>query len=429
MNFADPGVRAASLVRLRWGAALAEVFSLLVAHYTFDAEVPVGAVVSLVALMIATNVALAAVVSRRAVPAPAVAGVLAFDMLHLTALLALAGGSSNPFSVLYLVLISLAALMLGPRWTWGLALFAASAYAALFWLVPHPPMDHSGEGFASHLRAMWIAFTAAAGLIAYFVVRLASEVERRDHELEEVRERAGRHERLASLTTLAAGAAHELGTPLSTVAVVAKELERGMEGRPGPEWASMREDVALIRREMDRCRHIINGMAARSGDMEGELPRPLGRSEIVALVRRELSAEEASRVDLPLDDGPAPPVFAPPRALVGAVLNLIRNGLDASPPGGRVSLALGVTGTSGTSVVVSDVGTGMRPDVLARASDPFFTTKPPGSGLGLGLFLARTLAERLGGRFEITSTPGAGTAVRLELPPAPVAAAGAADVV
>jgi two-component system sensor histidine kinase RegB len=186
----------------------------------------------------------------------------------------------------------------------------------------------------------------------------------------------------------------------------------------------MREDVTLIRRELDRCRRILNGMAAGSGDVEGELPRPLERVEIVALVRNELTPEEAARVDLPVDDGQALLIYAPPRALVGAVLNLLRNGLHASPPAARVVLAIEADGASGARVAVTDRGTGMAPEVLARASDPFFTTKPPGSGLGLGLFLARTLAERLGGRFEIVSSAGAGTRVLLELPPPPAAAAG-----
>jgi two-component system sensor histidine kinase RegB len=284
--------------------------------------------------------------------------------------------------------------------------------------------DHTGEGFASHLRAMWIAFTVAAGLIAYFVVRLASEVEGRDRELAEVRERAGRHERLASLTTLAAGAAHELGTPLATVAVVAKELERALDGLPEARAVSMREDVTLIRRELDRCRTILNGMAARSGDLEGELPQPMTAAELVTGIREGLSQDELTRVDLPAARVPPVAIYAPPRALVSSVLNLLRNGLDASHDGGRVSLSIEASDSPGVRIVVLDHGTGMEPAVAARASDPFFTTKPPGSGLGLGLFLARTLTERLGGRFEMASRPEAGTRVELELPGPPAAAMG-----
>ena len=139
-----------------------EAFSVLVARYTFGADLPLTLVLSLVGLMAASNLALAARAHGRAMPSPAIAAVLAFDMLQLTALLALVGGSSNPFSILYLVQISMAALMLGPRWTWVLAALATAAYAMLFALVPAPAADHPGEGFASHLRVMWLAFPAGA---------------------------------------------------------------------------------------------------------------------------------------------------------------------------------------------------------------------------------------------------------------------------
>jgi two-component system sensor histidine kinase RegB len=431
---ADPAVdprselRALSLVRLRWGAVAGEAFSLLVARYTFGADLPLAVVLALVGLMAASNLLLASVVRRRAIPAAWIAAVLAFDTVQLTAVLAAVGGSSNPFSILYLVQITMAALMLGPRWTWALAGLAATAYAALFVLVPPSPVlhDHTGEHFASHLRSMWMAFSVAAGLIAYFVVRLAAELERREQELVAERERASRHERLAALTTLAAGAAHELGTPLATVAVVARELEVAVCRLPGPVQESMGEDVRLIRSELDRCRLILDRMAARSGETAGEQPEPVTGEGFAREVVSNLSEDEAARVDVRLQEGVS--VFvAPPRALAASVLNLVRNGLDASAPAGRVTMEIGaaVSGDHARILItVSDRGPGMPPDVLSRACEPFFTTKAPGQGLGLGLFLARTLVEHLGGRFTLDSTPGTGTRASVELP----AAAGAAAV-
>lgn len=407
-----------SLVRLRWGAVAGEAFSLLVAQYTFRADLPLAPALALVGLMAATNVALALAVRGRRLRAPECAAVLAFDVLQLTALLALVGGASNPFSILYLVQISMAALILGPRWTWSLAALAASAYATLFVLVPAPVMmhDHTGEGFASHLRVMWVAFTAAAALITYFVARLSGELERRESELRAVRERAVRHERVAALTTLAAGAAHELGTPLGTVAVAAGELQRVVERTGGPAADAMRDDLRLIRRELDRCRRILDGMAAGAGELVGEAPATIPASILLDEVRAALRPGEVERLDTRDACGPDR-LVAPRRALAGAVANLVRNAFDASP-GGRVTLSVVPAPNGGVRLTVEDAGSGMPADVLARAGEPFFTTKPPGQGLGLGLFLARSLADRLGGRFEIDSAPGAGTRVSIELPSA-----------
>ncbi len=414
---AESDPRTTSLIRLRWGAVAGEAFSLLVARYTVGADLPLSPALALVGLMAATNVALALALRGRPLRAPRCAAVLAFDVLQLTALLALVGGASNPFSILYLVQISMAALILGPRWTWGLAGLAAAAYAALFVLVPAPVMmhDHTGEGFASHLRVMWIAFTAAAALTTYFVARLSGELERRELELRDVRELAARHERVAALTTLAAGAAHELGTPLGTVAVAAGELHRAVEKAGGPLASAMRDDLRLIRQELDRCRRILDGMAAGSGDLVGEAPAALEVSALVQEVKAALPPGRASRLDV-RDGGPGQ-LVAPRRALAGAVANLVQNAFDAAPDG-RVKLRVAPLPGGGVRITVEDRGPGMASEVLARVGEPFYTTKPPGQGLGLGLFLARSLADRLGGRFDIESTPGAGTRVSMELPPA-----------
>ncbi|HSK11308.1 MAG TPA: ATP-binding protein [Vicinamibacterales bacterium] len=254
-------------------------------------------------------------------------------------------------------------------------------------------------------------------LIAYFVARLSGENERREAELRTVREQAARHERVAALTTLAAGAAHELGTPLATVAVAAGELQRAVDHGGGPASVAMREDLQLIRRELDRCRRILDGMAAGAGEMVGEAPTAFPVAGLLEEVRATLRQEDRGRVELRDLTGGQMRIVTPRRAVVGAVVNLVRNAIDASAPPDPVTLTVSATDQGGVRVTVEDRGAGMPPSVLARAGDPFFTTKPPGQGLGLGLFLARSLADRLAGRFDLDSSPGLGTRASIELPP------------
>jgi two-component system sensor histidine kinase RegB len=253
----------------------------------------------------------------------------------------------------------------------------------------------------------------AVGLTAYFVVQLAAALERRDAEIAGVREQAARNERLASLTTLAAGAAHELGTPLGTIGVVARELERSIEALGAQAPDGMAEDARLIRSELHRCRRILDEMSARAGENAGESPEVVRLGDVVAESLQALPDGLAERVSA---EGLSEIIVrAPQHALARALFNLVRNGLEAGGPEGRVTISGGLT-DGWLRLAVSDAGPGMPADVLARAGEPFFSTKPAGRGMGLGLFLTRTLLENLGGRMRLESSPPAGTTVWVELP-------------
>jgi two-component system, sensor histidine kinase RegB len=398
------------LVRLRWGAVVGQTTTIGLALVVFHAPLPLERLGGLVAALFGSNLGL--VWARRFVkaPRPLCGAALSFDALQLTGLLWTTGGAANPFSVLYLVYITLAAVVLGARWTWSLAALCVACYGLLF--VTHVPVEHLAHldaGMQLHLQGMWLAFCVAAGLTAYFVVQMSTAIERSDRELAATRERAARSERLASLATLAAGAAHELGTPLATIAVAAKELERSIQGLPEARTHALLEDAVLIRSELDRCRDPRPPGGRRRGGA-GRRPHGVRRGGADG-GRRGGSPRLRSRVTIHLAGEPM--VHALRGALLQFIRNLVRNALDARAE--CVGVRLEATGSSLT-VVVDDDGRGMPPDVLARVGEPFFTTKGRGAGLGLGVFLARSLCEQMGGRLILESTADVGTTARAEVP-------------
>jgi two-component system sensor histidine kinase RegB len=319
---------------------------------------------------------------------------------------------------LYIVHIALAAVVLRAYWTWGLVGLSFAGFGSLFlgdtgptgtWF-EHP--DQHMMHMRMHMQGMWIAFGIAAVFIVYFVTRVTRDLARRDAELARARAAAERSEKLASLATLAAGAAHELATPLSTIAVVARELERSLERAGALDGAVA--DARLIRNEVTRCRAILEQLAADAGASAGEAFAELSvhgllDKAIEGLPQRErirsAIAGEAEHVQL----------FLPARAVAQAVRGVLENALQASPPESSVLVHANKTAER-CAIVVEDRGPGMPPEVLSRVGEPFFTTKEPGKGMGLGLFLTRVVLERIGGGVAIDSRPGEGTRVELSVP-------------
>lgn len=412
------------MVRLRWGAAASEFSAAMLAQHVFEVPLRMTPLLWLVALAALSNVAFAYRVHRGQAGPATVAAVLLFDTLSLGAMLAVSGGPANPFSILFLVYVTLSAVMLQRRWTWWITGCSILAFAAQFlWHVPVPELSghgmhdmhgmhgmhggHGQQGFAAHLYGMVVAFTVAAVLVAAFVSRTAEALRRRDQELSAARARA---ERLASLSALAGGAAHELGSPLGTIAVAAKELERSLQNAAADEgWVA---DAQLVRSEVQRCRDILDRMSAEAGEYAGE-PRVRVAADVLANeAAAELSSEQRQRLRLQCETEQA--LDVPRRAFVGALVNLLRNAFDASAAAAPVTLHV-TSVDDGVRFEVSDEGHGM-PDVdLQRAVEPFFTTKEPGRGMGLGLFLVDTLVQRMGGRFAIQSTEGVGTRCTVEV--------------
>jgi two-component system sensor histidine kinase RegB len=400
---------------LRWTAVAGQTLTVLWVVYGLRLALPLPAVFACIGLTALTNLALQRVPAARGESPGFIAAWLAFDILLLTVLLHLTGGPHNPFTAFYLAHVALAAVVLPPLWTTLVAGLCSAGFGLLFLgraALPAPAEPMCGVGPAMplhlHLSGMFAAFVLTALAIVFFAARLQQALRRREADLAEARAAAARHERFAALATLAAGAAHELGTPLGTIVVAAGEVARVARGLP--DQPDLADDAELIREEAARCRTILDRLESQSGDAPREIPV----AEIAGILRARFPE------GLEIDAAPGvTAVFAPPEAFLQALLSLVKNAFDASP--GRAVVTCSIRPESdGVGVHVSDRGEGLSPEARIHAGEPFFTTKPQGRGTGLGLFLVRMLAERLGGEFRLsTATPG-GTTATLLLPRAQI---------
>lgn len=389
------------LLRLRLAALFGMGAVLAAAWFTLGLRVPLPPVLGLFAMALISLFSLAKWQRERT----AAASALVVDTLLLTALLAMTGGPSNPFTVFYLVPVVLAALLLGGAWSWAMVALCAACFGALFpW---HWPLEMNGQpapccqaeatgGLSFHLYGMWVAFVVVAACVAGFVNRMNAAMSAREAQLHAARAQS---ERFASLAALAAGAAHEIATPLATIAVAAKEMLRGAEG-------GIKEDAQLIRDEVDRCRRILDGMNPQAAPNAGSCRL----DETLAQVRARFGPAvtvtgDGANGEIPLDAA----------SLERMLGNLVKNALDASPAGMPVRVEAQVQAKR-VRIRVTDAGPGMDAATLARAGEPFFTTKEPGAGMGLGLFVTRLLAQSIGGTLTLTPNPGQGLCAELDLP-------------
>jgi two-component system, sensor histidine kinase RegB len=418
------------LLRLRWFAVFGQLVAVLVAVGIAGVHVPWFPLLGLVAVTAITNASYGVwlrganhakqpgeTTHVEIAEADKIATTLMMvDIVTLTAMLYLSGGIENPFSLFYFVNLAVGGVILRPRWAWVLTAMAIIGSGSL--IVASLPIEgfprrevHPGSRL--YFVGLFVANALCSSVVTYFVTRTAAELTRSERELSETQARHAQTQRLEGLTTLAAGAAHELATPLSTIDVIARELDRHLKDCETP--ASVREDLRLIDHQLEMCKQILRRMRGAAGD---SMINQWNHTTVGELIDCALEGvRDPDRVDV--TDGPihveAQPLWLPQEAMAQAIRNLIHNGLDASGANGRVQIDTKIK-DSKLEVRIRDYGCGMSEEELGRAGEPFFTTKEPGRGMGLGLFLTRSVVSRLGGKLNFQSVPGVGTDALVVIP-------------
>jgi len=334
---------------------------------------------------------------------------LLVDIIFFSVLLYFSGGASNPFISYYLIPISIAAITLPRSYTASIALIALSGYSLL--LIYYIPvmaiapshMGHTMAGNNLHIIGMWANFAISAAIISYFVSQIARELELQQQKIAEHREQQLENEQLLAIGTLAAGTAHELGTPLNTMRLLVDEMQQAENGN---------KDIALLSQQIDQCKITLKQLQSTANEsssnqystqsLQGYFEQLIERWQ---LMRPELNA----KVNYDKSEYPAPDIRFHP-TIAQSILNLLNNAADASPTGVEVSISW-----SDVEVIIciKDFGEGYQ---TTTSSDlkPFSTNKA--DGLGLGLFLSQNTVTRFGGSISLDKLPEGGTLTKLCLP-------------
>lgn len=342
---------------------------------------------------------------------------LALDVLFLTLLLYLAGGSTNPFISYYLVLLTISAATLPWSYTWMIAASTIAAYSFLvFFYQPLMSaenamvMGHAAHGesfFGLHIVGMWLTFVASALLITYFVVKMAQAIREQDAVLAQQRESALHDEQLLAVATQAAGAAHELSTPLSTMSVVIGELQQDHLGD-----SELQEDLKILDSQVRSCKRSLQSMVDRS---EAGMKEPDETVVAVAYIESLLGRWRLMRPDVYSrfqveSPGDSPQIIVD-ETMSQAILNLLNNAGDASPDRVEINLSWDQREMLFT---IRDYGEGISMELAEKMGKPFISTKR--KGLGLGLFLSHATVARFDGKVALYNHEQGGTLTELSLP-------------
>ncbi|HKY82148.1 MAG TPA: ATP-binding protein [Sphingobium sp.] len=402
----------ALLVQLRWIAIAGQVATILFVHWAMGINLPIVAMLLVASVAGVVNiVTFAALRHRTDVAHVELFLALLFDVMLLTAQLYLSGGATNPFISLYLLQVALGAALLD-RWSiWGIVLMSALCAAMLSFAYRPLGLTDALEGhlFDLHIVGTWICLTMIAVLLALFMGQVNRNLQAREAFLARLRQQAAEEEHIVRMGLLASGAAHELGTPLSQLAVVLGDWRRMPEITDHP---ALVEEVQEMQAAVQRCKAIVTGILLSAGEARGEAPEV---TNVRAFVDGIAADWRAANPGMPLrcDFGPHdyPRIIADP-VIRQAIGNLLDNAREAGAT--YIDLLVG-RDSSSLNIAVRDNGSGFSKEMLADFGRPYRSSKGK-EGHGLGLFLVVNVVRKLGGSVSASNGADGGALILLRLP-------------
>lgn len=402
-SLTETGLR---LVQLRWWLLCGLALAVLSAPTFLDIALPLLPLLAVLALLAIFNLLAGRRVASSAFGIADMAGQLAVDLVGLGVMLYLTGGATNPLVSLMLLPVAVAALSLPARWVAGIAALAVALYS--FLMLKALPLSIADVERATrlHLGGMWLTFVVSALLIAWFVTRMMAAIRQRDMELATVRENSLRDAQVLALGQLAAGAAHELGTPLATMKVLAGEVAR--DGRLPHD---IQDDMQLLQQQLDVCKEIVGNLTRRAGiERAPEVQAAPADRLLVGLLARWRTLWPGADCQFEVRTPGEVPLIDSEPTLEQAIVNLLNNAARTAPHGLRLALSWDA---DWLRVAVSDCGPGFAPEVLAVGGSQPLPAHEHGNGLGL--WLSSSAVARLGGRLKLANEESGGCAT-LELP-------------
>jgi two-component system sensor histidine kinase RegB len=401
------------LIQLRWIAVVGQVVTIEVVHYGFQIPLPLEHMLGVLGFLVAFNIAsLLRWRTHREVTNGELFVALLVDVATLTAQLYLSGGATNPFVFLYLLQVILAAVLLE---AWSIQVMVAITTACFAGLAlfgqPLSLLPDHDRGLASpYIQGMLVCFALNAALLVIFITRINRNLRERDARLADLRQRAAEHEHIVRMGLLASGAAHELGTPLATLAVILGDWRHMPAFTKDPE---LLQEVAEMQAQVQRCKAIVSGILLSAGEARGESSEKTTIRTFLDALAAEWRATRPSATFVYENRFGQDMPMVSDSALKQMIFNVLENAFEASPQWLGLEVAHGEDETM--TLTVTDDGPGFAPAMLAEFGKPYQSSKGRPGG-GLGLFLVVNVARTLGGEVTARNRPEGGAVVRITLP-------------